>query len=371
MNFEISTQDAERKVILIAVKGDSEDSNGSKIKLYISQSSISPLEFGKSHYGYIENKQDMYKIYEAYIPHLSNETYVVEVTPCYGKAEVLTARNFNNIIDDNFISSTNHMSNGRLYINVENRHRKIRKFLIAVRSINNSTKEYKDYEFTEFQIEINKFPQHVSKNAIPEKYHIPNEGELEWRFNDDGFLEISWPKIYDAAGSQELLEEQIAYFVYVGTKDKAGLESPCSIENTFEAINTEPIYGNSYVLKLDSAMYSDVENLYINVVGHVYQKSSSEGKWYSQYPIAYHPLQLPAEVIEEDDSWIDDYFWPIAIITIIVLLIALACIWRRYKRVSKKLNENVREVRHADFGQEMRSTKVYNQFADQNQSHNE
>ena len=110
-----------------------------------------------------------------------------------------------------------------------------------------------------------------------------------------------------------------------------------------------------------------LEYLYITVIAHVPDSGNSLFK--TDHPVAYHTLQIPNE--EEEDSFFEEYFWVFVFILILVLAVALCIVCRKYRRAQQKLSSQVREVRHAEFGQEMKSTKVYNQFTDPENSKND
>lgn len=127
------------KVILIAVRKNSKEPLNSKVDLNIASSHVQPLVFDRPYYGLVENKKDTFKIYEVLVPHLSTETYVVELMPCYGKAELYIARNFRQILDKKYISMTSQLVNGRLTAVLENNHRRARKYIIAVKGATDPT----------------------------------------------------------------------------------------------------------------------------------------------------------------------------------------------------------------------------------------
>lgn len=137
--FEVNVEEGDvQKVMLIAVKATSKTPLNSTIDLYIAASQIQTLDFGRSHYGIVDNRKDVYKIYEAFIPHLENETYVIEVTPCYGKAELLISRTFHNLIAGKHTITNSQLVNGRIHSVIENNRRDPRKYIIAVKSLNST-----------------------------------------------------------------------------------------------------------------------------------------------------------------------------------------------------------------------------------------
>jgi hypothetical protein len=82
LTFDVETKDSDNnKYVLIAVKSPKKTKILDLISLYVSQSSIQPLEFGISHFGFVENKKDVYKLYEVYVPNESNSTDLIEVIP--------------------------------------------------------------------------------------------------------------------------------------------------------------------------------------------------------------------------------------------------------------------------------------------------
>lgn len=373
LSFEVNVSDSDKnKVLLIAVKSDSDKPYNSTVTLYVAASNVQPLKFDVSHFGYVDNRQDVFKIYEAYVPHLKNETYVVELTPCYGKAEMFISRDFRQLLNNKYEAAASHLTNGRLYALLENKARVTRKFLIAVKSLNNATDEYKDYPMTEFRIEARKYPTSLAKNTYLERFYIPKDGEIEWELLENDYkLKVTWPKIFNTAGTEEIPSGFTSYDVYVSKEGRADLESPCTIAKRFTPVNSEPITDNSYIIDLDKDEFEDAKNIYINVVGHVNQDEQSGENSFIDYPIAYHPLAINKESFEgafEDEPSI--LLWIILIAVIIVLILGIIFFYRRYRKVKSRLDFEVREVRHADFGQEMKSTKVYNRFADPESSNN-
>ena len=137
--FEVNVEDGDtQKVMLIAVKSTSKTPLNSTIDVYIAASQIQTLDFGRSHYGIVDNRKDVYKIYEAFIPHLENETYVVELTPCYGKAELLISRHFPNLLAGKRTITNSQLVNGRIHSVIENNRKTARKYIIAVKSLNST-----------------------------------------------------------------------------------------------------------------------------------------------------------------------------------------------------------------------------------------
>ena len=206
VSFDINITDKDPdKVVLIAVKTESDETSNSFVNLYVASSNIQPLKLGVSHFGSVDNKDGVYKIYEAFIPKSQNETYVVELTPWQGRAEMFISRDLSRFNNKQYDSDSTKLTNGRLYAVLRNRWGNIAKYIIAVKSFNNATEEYKSLKTTQFKIEARKYPTVLAKKTYVEKYFIPNEGEIDWKVTDDGkFVNVSWPKIYNIEGSDEI-----------------------------------------------------------------------------------------------------------------------------------------------------------------------
>lgn len=330
--------------------------------MYVGSSSIQPLEFDVSHFGYVQNTKDVFKIFEVYVPHQENITYVVELIPCYGRAEIFISKNFNRLVNGDYIVRANHMTNGRIYAVLENPKKEEKKYLVAVKSMNNATDEYKDLELTEFTIEIKKYPGEVAKETYIEKYYVPKESEIEWKVSEEGDeIEFSWPPVYNHDGTEQLAEDQVVYEIYMTYDSSAGIDSPCSLQYDFDPINDDMIVGTKYSIEiedeLDEAM--DHESVYFNVVAYVLEGSDEDG--YTEYPIVYHPLKISSENIKHLGGGSIRLILMLAFLVVVVLALLIAFFYTKYRKVQAKLNFEVREVRYAaDFGQELRETKVYN-----------
>ena len=348
----------------MAVKSENEKPLGSTVNLYVASNNIQPLKLGVSHFGSVDNKDGIYKIYEAYIPKSQNETYVVELTPCQGKAEMFISKDIRRFNNKQYDSDSTKLTNGRLYAVLKSESESISKYIIVVKSLNNATNEYKSLETTQFKIEARRYPTLLAKKTYVEKYFVPNEGEIDWKVSDDGkYFDISWPRIYNIEGSNELPTAYTNYDIYINKEDRSGLESPCSITQLFTPINEISVDQNSYKIKIDD--YVETEDIYINVIGHVTQDDTQDLSSYIDYPIAYRPLKIHMDNVSYDDGS-DFLFWLITITIILALLILLLFLYRKYRRVKHKLATEVREVNQIEYGTELKPTKVYNRFPDEN-----
>mmetsp|Transcript_42541 Transcript_42541/g.49686 ORF Transcript_42541/g.49686 Transcript_42541/m.49686 type:complete len:780 (+) Transcript_42541:1399-3738(+) len=323
VSFDLNiAEGGDNQVILIVVKASSRTTLGSIVNLYVSSSNVQPLKLGVSHFGTVDNLEGVYKIYEVFIPKLTNETYVVELTPCYGKAEMFTARDFNRLKDKDYESKASKLANGRLYAVIKGFRHRATSHIIAVRSLNNATEEYKDYTFTEFQIEARKYSRADASDSYLEKYFIPNEGEIDWKISDDGdMLEITWSRIRDTEGLKEMPTEHTSYDIYISKEDKAGLESPCSITQFYTPVNSVSTSENTFKVSLEN--YYDSDDIYINVIGHVTDDSSSELTSYMDYPIAYRPLKVHMDNIDLSEG-VDMFYLIVGFIIILALLCIIA-----------------------------------------------
>lgn len=369
MIIDVNNQEgAPDKVLLLAVKPNVEAGFDSLyIDMYVGASSIQPLEFDVSHFGYVQNAKDVFKIFEVYVPHLENLTYVVELIPCYGRAEVFISKNFKRLINGDYLVKANHMTNGRIYAVLENPKQEEKKYLVAVKSLNNATDEYKDYELTEFTIEIKKYPGEVAKETYIEKYYVPKESEIEWKVSEEGDeIELSWPPVYNHDGTEQLAEDLVVYEVYMTYDSSAGIDSPCSLQYDFDPINDDMIVGNKYSIDIEDDLDEaiDHESVYFNIVAYVLEGNEDDG--YTEYPIVYHPLKMNSENIKHLSGGSHRFLWLLIILIITVLALLIAFFYTKYRKVQAKLNFEVREVRYAaDFGQELRETKVYGRSSQQ------
>jgi hypothetical protein len=356
-------EEAPARVLLLAVKSNVASDSG-YVTMYVGASNIQPLEFDVSHFGYVQNVKDVFKVYEVFVPHLDDMTYVVEVTPCYGRAEVFISKNFKKLTKGHYITKANHMTNGRVYAVLDNPVKEHKKYIVAVKSLNNATDEYKDFEVTEFTIEIKKYPGEIAKESYIEKYYVPKESEIEWKIAENGKeIELSWPPVYNHDGTEQLPKDQVVYDVFMTYDTSAGIDSPCSLQYDFDPINDELITSTSYTLDIDDDLeeVTDHESVYFNVVAYVVEVVSNDEM--SEYPIVYHPLKMNSENIEYFSDWSNGFIWVIAFVIIAILVVVIVFFYTKYRKVQKKLNFEVREVRNAsDFGQEMKERKVYNQF---------
>lgn len=243
------------------------------------------------------------------------------------------------------------------------------KYIVGVESLNNVTEKFKDFDVTEFTIEAYRYnSKSQASHSSVFGYHIPKEGEITYEYEGDDMLKITWPPIEKQVADSTVPFEGATYDVYVTTENEYGFASSCSLTSNYSPVNAQPISGNSFTINLDSDKYETGDYLYITVVAHVPDTENTLFK--TDHPVSYHTLQIPNEDFEEE-GFFEEYFWVIVLVVILVLLVALCLVCRKYRKVKQKLTSQVREVRHADFGQEMKSTKVYNQFTDPEQSRDE
>lgn len=225
------------------------------------------------------------------------------------------------------------------------------------------------FDYTEYTIEIRKYPTSIAKNQYHAKYIIPKEGEIDWETIEDDKIKISWPPVYNLEGTEALEEGTTTYDIYMRKDDVLGLDTPCSLESNFEPINSEPLNTNYFIVDTEDPRYEeygDATDVYINVLAHINQDSQILGSY--DYPVTYRPLKIHLNnvaFLEEDpDEGVEALFMLGILLTIIILAICLICICRKYRAVKYKLRNQVREVGQPEFGQEMKEAKVYNRFSD-------
>jgi hypothetical protein len=227
--------------------------------------------------------------------------------------------------------------------------------------LNNSTEKFKTFDVTEFTIEVYRYNSKLeASHSSIIGYHVPNNGEIQYEYEGEDILKITWPPIEKQVDDATIPVDGATYDVYITTENEYGFTSSCSLTSNYLPVNAQPIKGNSFEINLDSDKYENGDYLYITVIAHVPDKGNKMFK--TDHPVSYHTLQIPNEEYEE--GFFDEYFWIIVAVVILVLAVALCLVCRKYRKVKQKLSSQVREVRHADFGQEMKSTKVYNQFTD-------
>jgi hypothetical protein len=152
------------------------------------------------------------------------------------------------------------------------------KYVIAVRSTNDRS-GFKGLEYSEFYIEARNFDNNGVKNpAYVEKYHIANDGQLDYSFTEDfKFINVSMPDIYDTSEKLNYnlmsAENQVQYSVFESAKDM-GAHSPCAIKHQYKRLDGEAViyFKNFLLINIEDAIeeMEDEDNfIYVQILAEI------------------------------------------------------------------------------------------------------
>ena len=306
------------KVLLIGVR-PLNSSGRSIIDIYVSSSDIQPLGFDMMHSGYVENKRDKFKLYEVLVPHTKDFNYVVEATPCYGQIEMYITKSFAKMLDDRFEAKADHLINGRLTSILENTGSHSRRFTIAIKSTNGQFDEYKEVDFSDFQIEARKYPKDVAHGTYIERYHIPNDGVIEHSFTENYKILLEWPRVFDSQDHSKMLpESMVQYRRIVRTDTYPGMDSICymsiydndTVDEGYDDITQNE---NSGLINIED--FGEEITLYVSVYAYIDEKKNSDNLDENYYTMAYKPIKIPIPHMGDDHGLL---LWIMLFIAIIL-----------------------------------------------------
>lgn len=353
------------QVLLIAVKPTNAESTGSMMDLYVASSSLQTLELDVEHWGNVQNLTDVFQLYEVFIPHTENETYVVELRQCYGSVSLYVGTDFQKMLKNEYEYKGEKLNNGKIFVLLENESNTTKRFVVSVKNTNNISGNANNYDWANFLILLRKYPKTDAHKQYVEKYIAPHGGRLDWTLVKNNRLEVTWERTTDTTGTTEVPYENVFYEAMLTTDYFYGFESACWGDGVYYYDTSKfvdyDIHENSVQIKLNKMKSKDT--LYFGVQAAVMQEAENNTSYVSYYKVPYQTIKIPLRnIIQKKPSIL---FWIILGLIILLLVSCIIFFFRKYKKTKKRLDFEVREVRNGDFGQELQSTdniKKYNRF---------